>query len=95
MLAQKNNSLGLVVGAFQAKTYFAELLRKVEDGSVVTITRNGHNVAVMQSPKSLGNEKALKSWGLLLEVAQQISDQNKEEPVTLNDIQEWKIEGRK
>ena len=95
MLAQRKNPYSVVMGAFQAKTYFSELLRKVEEGAFVTITRNGHDVAVMQSPKTMQNTKALESWSRLMSVAAQISEQNKDHPVTVSDIKEWKLEGRK
>ena len=36
------------VGAFDAKTYFAELLRKVKEGITINITKNGKLVAVLQ-----------------------------------------------
>jgi prevent-host-death family protein len=35
----------IIVGSFEAKTKLAELLDKVEDGAVVTITRRGKAVA--------------------------------------------------
>ena len=37
--------MGIVVGAFEAKTKLAELLDKVEAGETVTITRHGKAVA--------------------------------------------------
>jgi prevent-host-death family protein len=37
--------MGIVVGAFEAKTKLAELLDKVEAGETVTITRRGKPVA--------------------------------------------------
>ncbi len=37
--------MGVVVGAFEAKTKLAELLDKVEEGEIVTITRHGKAVA--------------------------------------------------
>ena len=37
--------MGIVVGAFEAKTKLAELLSKVEAGESVTITRRGKAVA--------------------------------------------------
>lgn len=37
--------MGIVVGAFEAKTKLAELLDKVEAGETVTITRRGREVA--------------------------------------------------
>lgn len=37
--------MGIVVGAFEAKTKLAELLDKVEAGETVTVTRRGKAVA--------------------------------------------------
>lgn len=34
-----------VVGAYEAKTHFSELLEKVAQGEEITITRHGHPVA--------------------------------------------------
>jgi prevent-host-death family protein len=39
--------MGIVVGAFEAKTKLAELLDKVESGETVTITRRGKAVATL------------------------------------------------
>jgi prevent-host-death family protein len=35
------------VGAFEAKTHFAELLDRVENGEEITITRHGKPVALL------------------------------------------------
>jgi prevent-host-death family protein len=43
--------MGIVVGAFEAKTKLAELLDKVESGESVTITRRGKAVALMIAVK--------------------------------------------
>ncbi len=43
--------MGIVVGAFEAKTKLAELLDKVEAGESVTITRRGKAVALMIAVK--------------------------------------------
>ena len=83
------------IGSFQAKTYFSELLRKVEEGIVVTITRNGHDVAIMQSPQKKESTQAVKAWERLMKISSKISEQNKDEPITLSQIQEWKEEGRR
>lgn len=56
------------VGSFAAKTYFAELIRMVENGSVITITRNGHDIASVQSPQTKENKKALAAWKGLREI---------------------------
>ena len=81
------------IGSFQAKTYFAELLRKVEEGIVVTITRNGHDVAVMQSPQKKQSNEAQLAWQRLMKVSRKISAQNASEPVTIEQIQSWRNEG--
>lgn len=73
------------VGAFQAKTYFAELLRKVENGASFVITRNGHDIATIQKPKQVKNEKALKAWDALTKISTDI---------TQDEIDAWKKEGR-
>jgi prevent-host-death family protein len=44
--------MGIVVGAFEAKTKLAELLDKVEAGETVTITRRGREVARLVAVKS-------------------------------------------
>jgi len=42
----------ITVGSFEAKTKLAELLDKVEDGEVVTITRRGKAVARLVPARS-------------------------------------------
>lgn len=81
----RNNNI-FTVGAFQAKTYFAELLRKVENGASFVITRNGHDIATIQKPKEVKNDKALKAWNNLMKISTDI---------TLDEIDAWKKEGRK
>lgn len=47
----------ITVGSFEAKTKLAELLDKVEEGEVVTITRRGKTVARLVGASSAdGNE---------------------------------------
>jgi hypothetical protein len=36
------------IGAFEAKTHFSSLLREVENGTIVHITRRGKPVAVLR-----------------------------------------------
>lgn len=88
---EKRSDNGYAVGSFAAKTYFAELLRMVENGSVVTITRNGHDIATVQSPMVKENKKALSAWKSLCSLGKEIGS----EKVTLEEIQEWKNDGRK
>ena len=87
----------ITVGSFQAKTYFADLIRKVESGVVVTITRNGHDVAVMQSPQSARNSKALKAWSKLMNLSRHISvnGKNNGSPISKAENMEWKSNGHK
>ena len=89
-------SLGrYIIGSFQAKTYFAEVLRTVEAGNTVVITRNGHDVAVMQSPARAKNAKALEAWKRLSSIAKELSEQKGANKVSTKDIEEWKLDGRK
>lgn len=82
------------IGSFEAKTHFAELLRKVESGVVVTITRNGHEIASMQRPQSHRSESAVRAWQNLKKVSSQIAEQNEAQPITTEDILSWKEDGR-
>lgn len=81
------------IGSFQAKTYFSELLRKVEEGLVVTITRNGHDVAVMQSPQKKESTQAQKAWQRLMKVSQKISAHNSNNPISVEQISAWRNDG--
>lgn len=53
--------MGIVVGAFEAKTKLAELLDKVEAGESVTITRRGKAVAQMIAVKSDGEPERMRA----------------------------------
>ena len=53
--------MGIVVGAFEAKTKLAELLDKVEAGESVTITRRGKAVAQMIAIKSDGESERMRA----------------------------------
>jgi len=53
--------MGIVVGAFEAKTKLAELLDKVEAGESVTITRRGREVARLVGVKSADEQARLQS----------------------------------
>jgi prevent-host-death family protein len=49
--------MGIIVGAFEAKTKLAELLDKVEAGDIVTITRRGKPIARLM-PMEVGDREA-------------------------------------
>ncbi len=53
--------MGIVVGAFEAKTKLAELLDKVEAGESVTITRRGKAVAQMISVRADGESERMRA----------------------------------
>lgn len=53
--------MGIVVGAFEAKTKLAELLDKVEAGESVTITRRGKAVAQMIAVKTGGESERMRA----------------------------------
>jgi len=45
------------VGAFEAKTHLSQLLKDVEAGALVYITRHGKRVAELSSPKTNPGKK--------------------------------------
>lgn len=53
------------VGSYEAKTRLAELLRMVEDGQRITITRHGRAVALLVPPQGT-------SEGTVVEAVQEI-----------------------
>jgi prevent-host-death family protein len=59
----------LTVGSYEAKTRLPELLRMVEEGGRVVITRHGHPVALLVPPTEAPDRTAaeavaeLKSFG--------------------------------
>lgn len=52
--------MGIVVGAFEAKTKLAELLDKVEAGETVTITRRGKPVAQLVLIKAEDEQERMR-----------------------------------
>ena len=86
------------VGAFDAKTYFAELLRKVKEGVTINITKNGKAVAVLQGKSAIKNEAAMNAHKRILARAQRMSELRAKEgaaSLTASDLKELKNEGRK
>jgi prevent-host-death family protein len=45
-----NSADGNIVGAYEAKTRFSQLLERVASGEEITITRHGHPVARLVPP---------------------------------------------
>ena len=86
------------VGAFEAKTYFAELLRKVKEGVTINITKNGKAVAVLQGKSTVQNQAAMNAHKRILARAQRMAElRGKEGAAALkaSDLKELKNEGRK
>ena len=86
------------VGAFDAKTYFAELLRKVKEGVTINITKNGKAVAVLQGKSAIKNEAAMNAHKRILARAQRMSELREKEgaaALKASDLKELKNEGRK
>jgi prevent-host-death family protein len=75
------------VGAFEAKTHFSELLRKVEQGEAFEIQRRGKPVATLTS--SVGQADA----GALQEVLAYF--RNMRGQVSAQEISDWREEGRR
>lgn len=85
------------VGSFDAKTYFAELLRNVMEGKTIRITKNGKPVAIMQSPEKLETSEALKALKKLKVISYEIAEQSQKSgsKISIEEINELKNEGRK
>lgn len=83
------------VGSFDAKTYFAELLRKVQAGFVISITKNGKPVAIMQSPERKKNSQALEAFNKLNAIGAKISARNSKNAISVSELHEIKNDGRK
>lgn len=98
MVLEKRGTNSFAIGSFQAKTYFAELLRSVEDGNSVIITRNGHDVAVLEGKKRQADDKAMNAVQRLRTLSQNIADKNQNETasrVTVDEIMAMRDEGRR
>jgi prevent-host-death family protein len=72
----------LHIGAFEAKNSFSELLRRVEQGEEVIITRHGKTVAMMITPEKGRIHKAKEAFGAWRKLAGSIKDTSTEELIT-------------
>ncbi|MBP3710056.1 MAG: type II toxin-antitoxin system prevent-host-death family antitoxin [Treponema sp.] len=96
LVAAGNNSFD--VGAFEAKTYFAELLRKVQDGAVINISKNGKHVAVLQGKQTVCNEVAFAAHRRIMARGHKIAEFRKKNglsAITAAELMELKNDGRK
>ncbi len=88
----------ITIGSFDAKTHFSELLRKVTEGIIVDITKNGKKIATLQSPHRINLSEAQKAADRIKfrrEAIEQKREKYGLEPVTQEMIKEWKNYGRK
>ena len=81
--------IGNEIGAFEAKTHFSELLKRVEHGEVFYITIRGKLVAVLSSPEAERKKRAFEAFQSLIKI-------KKLHPIgTAEEIQSWRNEGRR
>jgi prevent-host-death family protein len=69
-------SIPITVGAFEAKTHLAELLRKVSAGQVVRITQRGKPVADLMPIKSDSTESTAKAAKKMLTLMKGVTVQD-------------------
>ena len=86
------------VGSFDAKTYFAELLRKVQSGAQVNISKNGKPVAILKGVKTAQNQDALEAHRRIIARSKRLAQtclQNGEVLMNAKELMELKNAGRK
>ena len=86
------------IGSFDAKTYFSELLRRVQGGAVFNISKNGKNVAVLRGVKTVKNEAAFSAHKRILECGKKMAEMRNKKglsAMTVKEIKELKDAGRK
>jgi len=80
------------IGAFEAKTHFSQLLKEVENGVVIHVTRRGKPVAIL-APEGFYQEEA--SQKALKRIADRRKRINKKIHITTEEIISFRDEGRK
>ena len=86
------------IGAFDAKTHFSELLKKVQEGVTVRISKNGKQVAVLQGQKTIQNTAAIEAHKRIMKRSAELAFRMKKAgfaPLTATDIKEMRDYGRK
>ena len=79
----------LEYGAFEAKTHFSELLDKVQQGELITITRHGKPVAVLCGTDKIRNIEMNHAFERLKQLRAASPIQ-----ATREELEQWKQEGR-
>lgn len=82
----------ITVGAFEAKTHFSQLLKEVEKGNIVHVTRRGKPIALI-SPEGFGREET--GQNALERIANRRKIIGIRKKITTRNILEFRDEGRK
>jgi prevent-host-death family protein len=90
----------ITVGAFEAKTKFSELLDRVERGEEVVVTRHGKRVArfmrIDDDVERAGRmQQSAGALARLRALGAEIGSHNEERPITIDEVLEWRDEGRR
>ncbi len=76
------------IGIVEAQNHFSDILRRVEEGESFVITRDDKAIATL-SPSKEEKKNQKDAWGKWIELVN-------EPPIgTLEEITEWKAEGRR
>jgi prevent-host-death family protein len=84
------DSITKSVGAFDAKTHLSQYLDQVEKGERIEITRRGKPVACL-----VPAQKHYPSSEELDQLIHRVRERSESYGITLDEIQEWKKEGRR
>lgn len=76
------------IGAFEAKTHFSEILKKVGEGEVYCVTKRGKLVAIICSPETQRIERVSNAYKKFIDL------RNKFKIASIDEVTEWKNEGR-
>ncbi len=83
-----------IVGAFEAKTHLSSLLDRVEQGEEVTITRHGKPIARLVPAQDARQAASIEAFQRIRARAATLTG-TLSPPVTVDEILEWKNEGRR
>ena len=79
------------IGAYEAKTKFAELLQRAENGERVTITRHGKAVAEIAPVRKVSPEQARRTVSEITKLRKRANVTG----VTWDDLKGWMNDGKK
>lgn len=79
----------ITIGSYEAKTHLPELLRKVEAGEQVIITRHGKPIARLMPTEAAKLEQAQLAKERIMELRKTMPK------FTIEEIMEWRHEGHR